>query len=270
MRASPLLLLLGSFLVGCAQRELVNPSFDVSSDAARAQLDRMKLQPPDQRPALQRPLVILDGFGSIGFYPWRLAGQIEDRARGTFVTVSYPLALNFDACRRHVVDVLDRELGVANDRETVEVDVIGMSMGGLVAVYSAIDDPARGKRLKVRNLYTISSPLNGAELARRLGSLSLVPLHRDLRPGSALFEQIAKAKLDFSVVSYTRLDDDIVGARFASLPGRGVYWLPNLPLEHAHFAVMNDPRILADILHRLRGEPALAMAEPAPLPAAAR
>ena len=71
-----------------------------------------------------------------------------------------------------------------NDRETVEVDVIGMSLGGVVAVWSSLEDAGLGKRLKIRNLYTISSPLSGSNFASVFGDISMVPIHRDLRPGT--------------------------------------------------------------------------------------
>ena len=54
---------------------------------------------------------------------------------------------------------------MVDDSTTYEVDVIGQSMGGLIAVYAALDDPTLGKRVKIRRLYTICSPLQGAKLA---------------------------------------------------------------------------------------------------------
>jgi hypothetical protein len=251
---------------GCAGQDTTNPSFNVPVDLAERQLASMRTEPADAQPALQRPLVVLDGFGSPGIGAAVIKHMIGQRVRGTIVGVSYPFAGSFDDCRRHVIDVVDHELGVAGDRETVEVDVVGASLGCTVALYAAIDDPALGKRLKIRRLYTISSPLTGARLAESASWLSFAQLHRELHAGSTFYDRLAKSPPTYEVVSYTRLDDDIVGERYASVPGHGVYWLPNGRFELAHAAAMDDPRIIADILRRLRGEAPLTGETPAPLP----
>ena len=59
-----------------------------------------------------------------------------------------------------------------------------------------------------------------------------------------------------AISSYVLLDDEIVGDHNAALPGTNPYWLPNtIGIFSPHLSAMGDDRILADIGHRLRGEP---------------
>jgi hypothetical protein len=81
-----------------------------------------------------------------------------------------------------------------------------------------------------------------------------------MRRGSAflaeLDDQLASAS--YELYTYARLGDMIVGVENAAPPGMDPWWVANPPLGLAHLGAPHDPRILADILRRLRGEPALA------------
>jgi len=48
--------------------------------------------------------------------------------------------------------------------------------------------------------------------------------------------------------------DTVVGPQYAAPTGRTAWWVPNPPGELAHVGAMTDPRILSDVLRRLRGE----------------
>ena len=97
-------------MCGCGL-PLTNPSFDLSIRDAQRESTRRSDDDPAHLPKLERPVVILDGTLSWGFYPWQLKNTIAQRTRGTFVTVSYPMAVDFDDCRRTVIEAVDRELG---------------------------------------------------------------------------------------------------------------------------------------------------------------
>jgi hypothetical protein len=60
----------------------------------------------------------------------------------------------------------------------------------------------------------------------------------------------------------------MVGVENAAIPGRTPYWLPNIPYNPIwpHEQIMLDDRVYADIMRRLRGEPAYTLSPPAPLP----
>ena len=265
MRVMPSVLACLIALAGCAARQVDDPSFAVDYGDAQRTLKAMG-DGPSTRPALDRPVIILDGIGSWGIDAAKLARTIRGRADGQVVTVAFPWDGDFDACRRHAVDAVEHAIPGGDAAQTAEVDVIGLSMGGLVARYAAIDRPTLGPRLRVRRLFTISSPLAGARLANAIGWLSPNRLHRDLRPGSAFYERLGPLPT-YPVVSYSRLQDPIVGARYASLPGAGVYWLANRPFQNAHSGAFDDPRIVVDLLRRLLNEPPLTADAPSPLPA---
>jgi pimeloyl-ACP methyl ester carboxylesterase len=145
-----------------------------------------------------------------------------------------------------------------------QVDVIGLSMGGLVARYAAA--PIAGKpRLNAARIFTISAPHNGAVLAK-------VPTWDrkviDMRPGSKFLADLAKydASKNYELIPYVRLRDHTVGPQYAAPPGATAWWVDTPPLEPAHIGALLDPRITADIVLRLRDEAPLTHNPPAPLP----
>ena len=250
---------------GCSNAPApTNPSFPVTFSEARVALDRMAAHP---RP-LDRPLVVIGGFLDPNVSPplYKLHFQRltnDDR----IVTVSVGLCGSFAECRQKVVEAVDRAYPSSDPTWTTEVDVVGASLGGLVARYAAApsDDPAKPRRLKIARLFSISSPQSGATLANTLG---FTQYHRDMRPGSPFMQALAAhdAQATYQLYPYVRLKDEIVGEQYAAPPNRVPLWLPNPPLTLAHAGAMADPRILADIAKRLRGELSLAVMPPAPLP----
>jgi hypothetical protein len=119
-------------------------------------------------------------------------------------------------------------------------------------------------------LITVSSPHRGAAWAR-LPALSR--LHADMRGTSPFLDELERAEAtttadDYELVPYVRLGDRIVGAHNAAPAGTNAWWLPNQPLNLAHFAVNRDPRVRADVARRLRGETPLTKTPPAAVPGA--
>lgn len=249
-------------IVGGAGPERVNPSFNVSRIRAREDLSRMRKSPVP----LERPLLVLGGINEVGYGPWLTRRELDPILSGPKTTVIYPFADHFNYCRRKVIEEVDRAFGSHRDDETVEVDVIGQSMGGVVAMFAALRDESLGKRLRIRRLFTLASPLRGARLANALSWISPVPLHHDLRSES-LDKLNLHGSVDYDVVSYTRLNDGIVGARYAYLPSAaGVWWVDHPRFDLPHTGCFADVRVLADIGRRLRGETPLTGDTPAPLP----
>lgn len=241
-----------------------NPSLPISQTDAERELLAVHELPPAK---LDRPLVVLGGFLDVGVGPKLYADALSRVFKGTIVPIAFADCRTFEQCRQRVVETLDARLGRGADGTTVEVDVIGQSMGGLVAMYSAVADPQLGARLNVRRLFTIASPLSGALRASLMPpALDALPLVRDMRPGSALYARLARAAIDYDLFSYVRLNDQTVGEQYAAAPGRGVWWVDNPPGDSAHLAVFSDARIALDIIRRLRGEPPIATEPPAPLP----
>jgi hypothetical protein len=246
-----------------------NPSFDIQTDEAAELLEQMA-----DRPAVaERPIIVAGGYA----HPSKRVAAIAGRVRRWFTDdavvhpVSFTPAISFETCRRHLLDVV---AGITDQ----PVDVIGISMGGLVSRYASIDplpdaedapdpraDGPTPRRLRIARLLTLSSPHRGAKLAW----LPVPgPQQAGMRPDSPLMQHIrAHADdVDYELVTYTRLHDRIVGPRNAAPPGRVAHWVPNRRFELAHFQMAGDPRLLADIARRLRGEPPLTTDPPAPLP----
>lgn len=257
----PAVMLLGA---GCAAP--VNPSFPLTVSDAKAALREMEATPKP----LARPLVLLGGYHDPGFgtYVWR--NEVRRWARDPrIVEVSFPLSRDFDQCRREVIAAVDEAFPTDDPHATVEVDVIGASMGGLVGRYAAVAKLGE-RRLRVARLFTVSSPHRGAAWAH-LPALSR--LHADMRDGSAFLRQLEEAEAvttadDYELVPYVRLGDRIVGAQNAAPAGVHAWWVPDRPLEPAHFAVNRDPRIRADVARRLRREEPFTTTSPATVPGA--
>jgi hypothetical protein len=245
-------------VIGCASKPKEgNPSFPVTIGQAREDLARMAKDPKP----LARPIVLLGGYADPGIGGLAVGSEFRKYlpADAKLVTVSFTFCGSFESCRRRVLDVVKREVG------DVEVDVIGLSMGGLVGRYCAAqDDPP----LRVHTLFTISSPHTGALRAEQWPQLS--QLQADMTAGSAFYQSLqAKERavgMRYEVVPYVWLGDTVVGPQNAAPLGWVAWWVPNVPGEFTHIGAMRDPRIMADVLRRLRGEKPWTTEPAAPLP----
>jgi pimeloyl-ACP methyl ester carboxylesterase len=263
-------------LVGCGTSPAMrkgNPSFNVSTSDAGLELRKMREHPKP----LERPLVVLSGFCDPGIAANILRGEFkrltgDDRVIG----VSFLFCGDFEQCRRSVIAAVDKAFPNDDPRWTTEVDVVGVSMGGLVGRYAAAPEPEHpdARRLRVARLFTISSPHRGALLAM-LPTLSRLQL--DMRSDSDFLRRLvqAEATIDdgqsgdaatYKIVPYVRLGDTIVGAKNAAPEGLTPWWLPAEPFQDSHLMAMADPRIIADVARRLRGECPLTHDPPQPLP----
>src|SRR5688572_22449858 len=247
-------------LAGCSQQ--VNPSFPLTSDDAKVAWSAMA----DNPKPLARPVLVLGGI----YDPGLAAAQVEHSLReivgeadhGKIVHVGFLDTLSFDGAAAKAIEALDMDLPSNDPARTTEVDVIGFSMGGLVARYAASDTYAAksGRRLHVHRLFTVSSPHRGAKLA-------WVPMPdsrvSDMRSGSEFLDRLNAEPHAYEVV-YARLGDEVVGEQNAAPPGQTPYWLSKRIFSHA--SAYSDTRILADIARRLRDEEPFTRAPAAPVP----
>ena len=264
MRVSGLVIFVAAMSgLGCASQPN-NPSFPLGMDQAERALAYMSEHPR----ALDRPLVVIGGFWDLNIspplYKWhfhRISG--DDR----IVPVSIGFCGSFAECREAIIEAVDRAFPSSDPNFTTEVDVVGASLGGLAARFAAAPSPdaAHPRRLKIARLFSIASPQRGATLAETLG---FTQFHRDMCPGSAFLESLARsdAQATYELVPYVRLGDGVVGDQNAAPPHQLPLWLPTPPLSFAHAGAMTDPRILADIARRLRDEQPFAHVPPTPLP----
>lgn len=237
-----------------------NPTFAISVDEAREALVEMRQEP---RP-LPRPVLIVGGYMEPGVMPPAVRSTLtplfDAEDKDDFMTTSLATAGNFDDCRERLIKEVDAHFPSADPKETTEVDVIAISMGGLAARYAA--DPHAGtRRLRIARLFTIASPHRGSKTAP-------FPLFSkltwDMRPGSHFLTSLPSP--DYPVIPYTRLGDEIVGSANTAPKGQTPWWVPNRPFQFSHLQAYADPRILADIARRLRDEPTFTHAPPAALP----
>lgn len=253
-------MLAGICIAGCA-KERVNPSFVLDKRDARRAVQQMEACP---RP-LERPLVILGGFADPGFH----TSSMRSACRKLFsderiIVVNFTGTTNFQQCSGRVVEAVEEAFPSSDPQQTIEVDVVGLSMGGLVARVAAEMEYPEQKRLQIARLFAVSSPLRGAKLARY--PLVLTSMHRDMREGSELMVHLNDEAPPYEVFCYTKLNDPIVGEELAAPARQTAWWLDSPSMGNSHFGAMIDPRILADIARRLRGEQPFTTDPPAPLP----
>ncbi|MEM1166199.1 MAG: hypothetical protein AAGI30_07895 [Planctomycetota bacterium] len=237
-----------------------NPSFAIDASRAEADLIQMRKTPV----ALERHLVVLGGYGDPGLF----AGGMADRFREMVTnpelvhSKSFFFSGSFDGAVKTLREHLEDELGVPP--ETVPLDVVGISMGGLVGRYAAMDGP-EGPGLDVRRLFTISTPHRGADGA---DVPSLDKKVTAMRAGSDFLTSLDEAlpRAEYELYCYVRLRDGIVGEENAAPEGHAVLWVDTPRFEMSHLDSPGDPRILADIARRVRGESAYAVLRGSPLP----
>jgi pimeloyl-ACP methyl ester carboxylesterase len=234
-----------------------NPSFPVTEAEAKADLARMVAAPV----RLERPLVVLAGIGDPSISSDAIMRGVAPTVLGTVLEIDFFTETSFEGSRRRLMRELSDAFG-GEGASIPEVDVIAFSMGGLIARDAAIPD-RDGRQLRIRRLFTISAPHEGARLA---GAPLGVPLGEDMIPTSDFIARLRQARRGYELVCYTRLDDVTVGEEFAAPDGEPLWWVPTPSGEWSHMAAFADERILADIARRIRGERPLTRPPASPLP----
>ena len=262
---SALLVLICALLVACSSAPPTNPSFPVSISAADQILDQADAHP--QR--LNRPLLIVGGFMDPGIAPLLLKHQFNGFTNDSrIVWVSLGDCCTFDDCRKKIIRAVDRDFPTTDPAMTAEVDVIGYSLGGVAVRFAATKelDPHKPlRRLRIARLFTISSPHRGARVANF--PVQLLSLQKSLRPNSPFIEALnSSANPQYPIYCYVRLGDTIVGDDNAAPPVRTAWWVPTPAFSLPHINAFSDPRIIADILLRLRGQTPLSTDPASPFP----
>lgn len=245
---------------GCFTVQRHNPSFPASWREIAAEHTRMRAEPV----GVERPVLVLSGYRSPSLVAKRLAYEIR-RLTGAksemVVTLAYLDAGTIEEPARRAVSLVEKRFPSDDPEWTAEVDVVAVSMGGLVARLAAADPALRGepggKRLRIGTLYTLASPHRGAVLAE---TIRLDDATRAMRPGSEWLANLDVAFGDraYEVVPYAVLRDGWVGAKHASPPGQEPIWAPGRWVMSHHMVSFNR-RIQADLARRLRGETPLGL-----------
>jgi hypothetical protein len=223
----------------------------------------------DEPKALQRPIVVLGGIYDPGIAAARVEKSmreiVADVDDDRIIHIGFLECGSFDRSAAKVIAAVNKRFPSDDPMQTIEVDVIGFSMGGLVARYAASDmyAEASGRRLRIHRLFTVSSPHQGAKLA-------WVPTFDkrviDMRAESPFLDQLNAESCGYEVITYARLGDAVVGEANACIPPDEA---PRWVSKHrglSHMSAYRDTRILADIARRLRRETPLSTDPPASLP----
>ncbi|CAG0999055.1 hypothetical protein PHYC_02752 [Phycisphaerales bacterium] len=215
---------------------------------------------------LARPVVVLDGWHSPGVPAWglsrRLCGLTSGRGED-FAWVTYPWAWSVDVAARHAMGVLER--GGLLGRE---VDLIGISMGGIVAraLASGVLGVGGPDSVRAVRVFTLASPHRGARLAK-YGYVDRASAQ--LRAGSDVLRRLDDAlpRRGYELTCYALLRDWLVGARQTAPMGMEPHWVDPQGFVQgrlSHFMSIYDARIQIDLARRLRGEEAFAKVASAP------
>lgn len=241
-------------LESCCVGETRNPDFPLTFQEARERFTSLEKTPGQ----LQRPVVILGGYLDPGLGSWWVKRELRRLlGPGPLLNVNFFFCCSFAECREKLLREVEAAFPCDDPRRTTEVDVVALSMGGLVARHAAVapdHNDAERKRLRIARLFTISSPHRGANLA---AIPCFLTLHTDMHKESEFLAQLALeyARRDYELYPYARLRDWIVGAENTAPEGETPLWLSPRAFTPSHLAGATDKRILVDVALKLRGEP---------------
>jgi pimeloyl-ACP methyl ester carboxylesterase len=181
--------------------------------------------------------------------------QRHTHPKAPLLAVSYTTRTKMADIVADALASIDKHFGLATP-----IDLVGISMGGLIAraisTHAALPSqggviPARVPA-NTRRAFTLASPHAGALLADKITPNAAA---KDMKAGSDFLTALDKAQhaASYELCCYSRLRDGWVGAQRSAPPGHGVIWTSGA-VWGSHFTVTWDPRILADLCRRLRGE----------------
>lgn len=249
----------------------------VTPHEAALELRRLEAEPQP----LPRPVVVLNGYHGASFLIDALLANIRGATSGRdgdFLAVSYPFATTIEGAADQVTEAVNTRWPSDDPNSTVEVDVVAISMGGIVARWAALPaeyharpSPAAdgapappARRLRMKRLFTLATPHRGAAMAEYI---RIDKAAASMCAGSDLLRTLdnSLADADFELVCYGQKRDLTVGVTRMAPEGRGLVWTGGT-LLFSHLTIMDNTIVLADIARRLRGMAPLV--EPGPVPEA--
>jgi hypothetical protein len=195
---------------------------------------------PGARTQGPRPIIVLHGYAMnrANFLP--LAYRLARAGLGPIFGFEYWTLGRTAAASRQLgwfVDQVREATGAA------EVDLVGHSMGGVVARYYVTLAGGDGY---VKNLITLGSPHGGTEISR----IGIGHPTRELLLGSKLLARLAAApppRNTRMTLVWSRADALVPGARQIALPSSEVIMYDDL----GHVALLGSRRVARDLIERL-------------------
>lgn len=195
---------------------------------------------PGARTQGPRPIIVLHGYAMnrANFLP--LAYRLARAGLGPIFGFEYWTLGRTAAASRQLgwfVDQVREATGAA------EVDLVGHSMGGVVARYYVTLAGGDGY---VKNLITLGSPHAGTEIS----AIGIGHPTRELLLGSKLLARLAAApppRHTRMTLVWSRADALVPGARQTALPGSEVIMYDDL----GHVALLGSRRVARDLIERL-------------------
>ncbi len=199
------------------------------------------LRLPGARTLGPRPVIVLHGYAMNRANYLPLAYRMSRAGLGPIFGFEYWTLGRIAAGSRQLgwfVDEVREATGAS------EVDIIGHSMGGVVARYYVTFAGGDGV---VKNLITIGSPHAGTDVS----AIGIGHPTRELLLGSKLCHRLAVApppQHTRVTVIWSRADALVPGARQPALPGAEIIMYDDL----GHVALLGSRRVAAEIIERLR------------------
>lgn len=226
-----------------------------ASREERAEAARLRGAPV----ALPRPVAVLGGWRTPHITARALADRLcalTSAQRQDFIAASFLRASRVEEAAAKASREVERAFGIGAEGWTADVDVVGVSMGGLVGraieagVFGHWGEGAR--RVRVRRLFTLATPHRGARMARLAAPDGSA---RSMRAGSSFLARLDESlrASDMEVTAYARTRDGMVGATNASPWGTDPVWLEG-PRALSHLTVTQEWGFVIDVARRLRGE----------------
>jgi hypothetical protein len=271
---------IAALLGGCVSVGPDNPAIKVSESQASDLLRKMERDPKP----LARPVVVLGGYRGPESETNGIMATLADATSGKvsdFAAVSYRWYDDLDEICDKIVREVNAKFPSKDPASTIEVDVVGISLGGLAARWAAIPPEERvrqgemawrredgtmpTKRLKIVRLYTVVAPHQGVTMSSFLlppGGV-LADMGADSGVVTTVNRRLAEGKSTYEVVAYGSPRDSISGDANFAPPGMKAVWTGG-NLTGTHWAQIDNPIFYADIARRLRGEEPVA--EPTKIP----
>jgi len=238
----------------------------VRTDAHELNLLRAELR--DNPVSLRRPVVVITGLWDPGVGDADIAATLAQLTSGRpddFIRFQPGVPQNFDESIIELTELINERL---NDGRpalvTPEVDVVALSMGGLVARHATIPS-VRWITLDAARVFTLASPHTGARFAEDWHWLD--PIIADMAPGSDYLAWLDRNDpRDYRLFPYAVTNDPVVGKEYAAPSDweQDPLWVRGR-FHSSHQFIHRDEILLTDIALRLRGETPL-FVDAAPTP----